>query len=378
MRRPESNRENAAPTTRRALVGGGLAAALAGRLPAQQDAPKLGLIGLGNRAQRHLAAYRELGGVEVAALCDIRAARMRAARNGPAAEAALYVDYRELLADKNVQAVVVAAPNYLHAEMAIAAMRAGKDVLLEKPIGIDYLQAKRVAEAARKYKRIVAVGMQRRYARDYRKIIEAVRGGELGTTRLFALNEYRGDWNPKTSTAKDPQSGKLVPWRHSRSLAGSSLLEFSVHSYGFLYEMIAAPLTKCSASGGAVHWPQRTTEDVISVIAEFGGVRVQHTYCGFAPGASWQLTVAGDKGSLQYDRRKAVVRAAGAPPRELDLSGGGGLSNEAQMYRDFFRGVRSRSQSALNPDFAVEASKLAYAAWMSIDENRFVTDKDFA
>lgn len=379
MQQRGNTREGAAAQTRRALVGGGLAAALTARLPAQEGNAKLGLIGLGNRAQRHLAAYRELGGVEVAALCDVQAERMRAARNGPADGAAMYVDYRELLADKNVQAVAIAAPNYLHAEMAVAAMQAGKDVLLEKPIGIDYPQAKRVAEAARKYKRIVAVGMQRHYAHDYRKIIETVRGGALGATHLFALNEYRGDWNPKTWKTQDPQSGELVPWRHSRSLAGSSLLEFSIHSYGFLYEMIAAPLTKCSATGGAAHWPQRTTEDVISVIAEFGGVRVQHTYCGFAPGAAWQLTIAGGKGSLQYDRRKAVVRAAGSPPRELDLSGGAdGLSNEARLYRDFFRDVRSRAQSVLNPDFAVEASKLAYAAWMSIDENRFVTDKDFA
>ena len=183
--------------------------------------------------------------------------------------------------------------------------------------------------------------MQRHYADDYRKIIELVRGGALGETRLFALNEYRGDWNPRTWAAKDPQSGKLVPWRHLRSLAGSSLLEFSVHSYGFLYEMIAAPLTKCSAVGGAAHWPERTTEDAIAVIAEFGGVRVQHTYCGFARGADWQLTIAGGKGSLQYDRRKAVVRLTGSDPRELDISeGSDGLSNEARLYRDFFRDVR--------------------------------------
>ncbi len=348
-------------------------------MSAQESNTKLGLIGLGNRAQRHLAAYRELGGVEVAALSDIQADRMRAARNGPAANAAMYVDHRELIADKNVQAVVIAVPNYLHAKIAIAAMEAGKDVLMEKPVGLNYREAKRVAEAARKHNRIVAVGMQRHYADDYCKIIELVRGGALGKTHLFSLNEYRGDWNPKTWPLKDPQSGKLVPWRHLRSLAGSSLLEFSVHSYGFLYEMIEASLTKCSAVGGAMRWPERTTEDAIAVIAEFGDVRLQHTYCGFARGADWQLTIAGDKGSLQYDRRKAVVRPAGSAPRELDLAGApDGLSNEARLYRDFFRDVRDRSQSALNPDFAIEATKLAYAAWMSIDENRFITDKDFA
>ena len=90
-----------------------MAAALAARLPAQESNAKLGLIGLGNRAQRHLAAYRELGGVEVAALSDIQADRMRAARNGPAADAAMYVDYRELIADKNVQAVCDRRPQLL-------------------------------------------------------------------------------------------------------------------------------------------------------------------------------------------------------------------------------------------------------------------------
>lgn len=384
MRSAASNPTDTKPLSRRLWVGGGLAAALASRAAAQENTAqgnnaKLGLIGLGNRAQRHLAAYRELGGVEVAALSDIQADRMRAARNGPAAEAEMYVDYREAIADKNVEAVVIAAPNYLHAEMAIAAMEAGKDVLMEKPIGLDYSEAKRVAAAARKHNRIVVVGMQRHYADDYRKIITTVRGGALGKPRLFALNEYRGDWNPKTWRTKDPNSGKLVPWRHLRSLAGSSLLEFSIHSYGFLYEMIAAPLTKCSATGGAVHWPERTTEDAIAVIAEFGDVRLQHTYCGFAPGADWQLTIAGDKGSLQYDRQKAVIRQTGSDPRELDVSqASDGLSNGARLYREFFRAVRDRSQSELNPDFAIEATKLAYAAWMSIDENRFITDKDFA
>ncbi len=373
-----SNQAESVPLTRRTVIGSAIASAFATQLTALERNAKLGLIGLGNRAQRHLAAYREMADVEIAALSDIQAERMRAAQSGPAANAELYVDYRELIADKNVEAVVIAVPNFLHAKIAIEAMEAGKDVLMEKPIGLTYAEAKRVADASKKHGRIVAVGMQRHYAADYRKIIELVRGGDLGTTHLFTLNEYRGDWNPKTWSLEDPKTGKLVPWRHLRSLAGSSLLEFSVHSYGFLYEMIAAPITKCSATGGAMHWPDRTTEDVIAVIAEFGDVRLQHTYCGFAPGAEWQLTIAGDKGSLQYDRRHAVLRVAGSDPQELDLSGpSDAISNEAQVYRDFFRAVRNRSQPALNPDFAIEASKLAYAAWMSIDEDRFITDKDF-
>ena len=364
------------------MMTGGLAtAAIAGAGSAQSiDAPRVGLIGLGNRSRAHRSAFESLGNVEVVALSDVEADRMRAARSGPAAAAELYTDYRELIADKRVQAVVITAPNYLHAEMAIAALKAGKDVLVEKPIGINYQEALRVAEAANESGQILAVGMQRYFNPAYRKIIEAVRSGEIGKPYLFALNEYRGDWNPLTWGWTDPQTGKTTPWRHDRDLAGSSLLEFSVHSYAFLYEMIGQPLSFCAATGGAMHWPERTTEDNISVVAEFGDVRLQHTYSGSAPGAKWQMTVTGSKGSLQYDFSEATIRLFGEDARGL------GLSNierrrgamEEDMYRDFFRAVRDRSQPKLNAEFAIEASKLAYGAWISIDERRIVTAADFA
>ena len=369
--------------SRRALVTGGLTAIATQSSPGQgtslEKPPRLGLIGLGNRSRRHLSAYQELGNVEVVALCDIQGDRMRAARTGPAANAELYTDYRELIADDRVQAVAIATPNYLHAEMAIAALKAGKDVLLEKPIGLNYEEALQVAAAARESGRALAIGMQRHFDATLRRIIETVRSGEIGVPHLLALNEYRGDWNPRTWRWTDPRSGQTTPWRHLRSLAGSSLLEFSVHSYAFLYEMIGQPLTYCAATGGPMHWPERTTEDNIAVIGEFGDVRVQHTFSASAPGARWHLTVVGKEGSLQYDRQSAVVRVNGGEPRELDLGDGSNHpSTEAQMYRDFFLAIQNRAQPVLNAEFAIEVSKLAFAAWISIDERRVVTDEDFA
>lgn len=370
--------------SRRTLLAGGLAAT-GSRRATGQDAgtgqpPRIGVIGLGNRSRRHLGAYEELDDVEVAALSDIQSDRMRAARQGPAANAEMYTDYRELIADSRVQAVAITAPNYLHAEMAIAALRAGKDVLLEKPIGLDYAEAVEVARAARETGRVLAIGMQRYFKVAHRRIIDAVLAGQIGTPYLFSLNEYRGDWNPRTWRWPDPRTGKSIPWRHLRSLAGSSLLEFSVHSYAFLYEMIGRPLTYCAATGGAMHWPERTTEDNISVIAEYGDMRLQHTYSGCAPGAVWHMTITGSKGSLQYDQRTATVRTSGSDPRELDLGPASreGLSMEAEMYQDFFAAIQTGSQPALNAQFAIEATKLAYGAWTSIDERRIVTDRDFA
>ncbi|MBI1355036.1 MAG: hypothetical protein GC160_11875 [Acidobacteria bacterium] len=365
--------------SRRTMLASALGAAAASA-QSPPSSPKLGLIGLGNRPQRHLAGLAELPGVEISALCDIQADRMRAARKGQAANAAMYVDYRELLADSNVQAVTIAAPNYLHAEMAIAAMEAGKDVLMEKPIGLNYAEGQRVLEAARRTGRIVAVGMQRHYASDQRVMREFVQQGGLGTLWQVVLNEFRGDWNPKTWQWTDPESGEKTPWRFRRELAGSSLLEFSVHNYGLMQQMIGgAELQTCAATGGALHWPERTTEDVINVIAEYGnGVRVAHAYNGFSPGAAWNLTLVGDRGSLQWDRRTATVRLEGEKPFDLDLKKyETGESDEAALYRDFFESVRTREPHPLGPEFAIAATKLAWAAWVSIDHARFATSADF-
>lgn len=89
---------------------------------------------------------------------------------------------------------------------------------------------------------------------------------------------------------------------------------------------------------------------------------------------------AARRGSLQFARRNAVRRIAGSDPQPLDLGIGvpEGPSMEVQMYRDFFRAVHERSQPALHLDFVIEAAKLAYAAWTSIDERRIVRNADFA
>ncbi|MEZ5362424.1 MAG: TIM barrel protein [Bryobacterales bacterium] len=349
--------------SRRTLVTGGLAAFSAAQLAAQQSSPSwassasaTALSATSERSKSSPASKSRL-------LCDLMPERMAAAKNGPAANAQTYVDYRELVRDKNVQAVVIVAPNYLHAEMAIAALKAGKDVLMEKPIGLNWAEAKRVAEAAKQSGRILAVGMQRHYANDYAAIREFINGGGIGKLNLATLSEYCGDWNPKTTKV----DGKV--WRYQRKYAGSSLLEFSVHSYGFLYEMIEAPLVECSATGGAVHWPERTTEDIIAVIGKYAnGVRVSHSYCGYAPGVPWRLTLVGSKGTLDYDRKTATVRVEGQEAlRARPQIGQHRFERRGDVPR-LLRGVRTRRPPPLNPDFALEATKLAYAAWMSIDQ----------
>ncbi len=209
-------------------------AAATARLSAQSEsAPGLGFIGLGARSKAHFAAFKDLPGVRVAALCDLQSARIEETNSQLPSKAEAYTDYRELLHDKKVGAVVIATPNYLHYEMAIAALRAGKDVLLEKPMGINYQQAKEIRAEAIRSGRVLAIGIQRLYGSDG-LMIELIRRGEVGNVKVINAGEYRGDWNPRTSVFTDPVTGKSGIWRDMKRAAGSSELEFSVHLYAAL------------------------------------------------------------------------------------------------------------------------------------------------
>ena len=365
------------PSRRQALAAGLAASALP--LAAEKKV-RIGVVGLGGRAHRHVAAVGELSGVEITALCDIQPDRMASVNQGLGGRATSYVDYRELVTDKNVDVVVIVAPNFLHAPVALAALRAGKDVLVEKPIGLNYEQAREVQLEAERRGRIVAVGMQRRYYSGDKAFSAIVHSGCIGKVQFVSQTEFRGDWNPRTWIYTDPATGKKTPWRHLKETTGSTLLEFSVHSYAFIYGLINSPVVKVSATGGAMKYPERTTRDVVAVNADFAnGARLQHSYCGFARGASSEITVVGDNGYLQWDRRQLLGKYGDAERETTDLLlRVPGENAELEMYKDFLESVRTRTPSVLNPAFAIEVSKIAYAADISIDENRIVTDKDFA
>jgi predicted dehydrogenase len=347
----------------------------AGSLPAQaQAAARLGVIGLGARSRAHFAAFKSVPEARVTALCDLDSQQIDRVNRDLPAKASGYTDYRELIADRNVDAVIIVAPNFLHRDMALAALRAGKDVLVEKPLALTCREAKEVADEARRSGRIMAVGMQRRYAQPDARILELVQSGRIGKVELIVYAEHRGDWNPNSWKYTD--SGVKTNWRFLRKTAGSTELEMCVHSCGFIYSLLNSPLARLTASGGAVHFSGRETRDVSAVLAEFqNGARVQHSLCMFARGVRRTCDIIGQKGSIELDGATLTIRGGAKP--EIEEVPDRPEAAEVPMYRDFIASVRSRRPPALSPDAAIEPSKIAYAAEISIAEGRTVTAADF-
>ena len=196
-------------TRRRFLQHSALLAApliLPRRVWSQTTAPSkrltLGCIGMGKQMKGHLGNFINRDDVEVLAVCDVDTTRREHAQKRvdeaytkKAGETykscAAYNDFREVLARKDIDAVVIATPDHWHAYIAIAAVKAGKDVYCEKPLTHNVHEAVELVKAVRKANRVFQVGSQQRSSKEFRIAAELVRNGILG--RVSAVNVSFGD-----------------------------------------------------------------------------------------------------------------------------------------------------------------------------------------
>jgi predicted dehydrogenase len=132
---------------------------------------------------------KEPRNVEIAALCDVNEAKLATAKKW-APEARTFPEFRNVLADKNIDAVIVATMDQWHAQMLILACEAGKDVYLEKPVMYRVAEAKSMIEAVRRNKRIVQIGTQHRSADHIAEAAKMVQGGKIGEVHFVRVWNY--------------------------------------------------------------------------------------------------------------------------------------------------------------------------------------------
>ncbi|APW62766.1 Gfo/Idh/MocA family protein [Paludisphaera borealis] len=169
--------------TGRALGGTGTAAA--------SERIRLGFIGVGNQGTNNLKDFLKLKDAEVVAVCDVDKDRLakaaKLAEQGGRKVAALG-DYRRLLDDKTIDAVVVTTPDHWHALATTDACVAGKDVYCEKPLSLTVSEGRTMVDVARDAKRIVQTGSQQRSDDKFRLACELVRSGRLGKIKQVKIH----------------------------------------------------------------------------------------------------------------------------------------------------------------------------------------------
>ena len=177
---------------RRDFLKTSVVAGLGGAIPFSRvrganDDIRVAVVGIRSQGSNHIKWFGRIPGVRVVAICDadksfLERERKKFAERNERVDT--YVDYRKLLEDKNIDAVITATPNHWHALVTVWACQAGKDVYVEKPVAHNIWEGRRMVEAARKYNCIVQSGTQRRSDTGLQEAIDYVNQGKLGKVKL--------------------------------------------------------------------------------------------------------------------------------------------------------------------------------------------------
>src|SRR5262245_23938122 len=155
---------------------------------------RLGFIGVGNRGDQLLDAFLVHPDAEVVALCDVYEPYLQAAQKKVGGKARLFADFRKLLEQKDVDAVVIATPDHWHALQFVAACRAEKDVYVEKPLSLTIAEGQKMVAVARQTNRVTQVGLHRRSTPFVREAAELIRGGGIGQVTVARCYHLRNEF----------------------------------------------------------------------------------------------------------------------------------------------------------------------------------------
>jgi predicted dehydrogenase len=197
---------------------------------------RLGVVGLRNIGQGHVASAQKLPDAEIVAFADSDPNRLRdaCAKSG---SARTFANAQQLFEDKDVEAVVLAVPNHLHASMAIAALNAGKHVLVEKPMSRNAAEARDMLAARDRSGKVLMVGMNQRFRPEHHALRELIRNGELGDiyygrTRWCMQRPGEGLWTRGDWFLSAEKSG------------GGAVLDMGVHRLDLALHLMGFPRVK--------------------------------------------------------------------------------------------------------------------------------------
>lgn len=310
----------------------------AGEAAPPSETVNVGLIGCGGEGRAVATAHQRLADARIVAVCDVNKKRLEEARQlfekqAGAGSVAAYEDYRRLLDRKDIDAVIVATNDHWHVLPTIHACQAGKDVYVEKPLGVSIGEGQAAVKAAEKYRRIVQIGTQQRSWPHYQKAAEIIQSGQLGEiteVRVWDFDcMYPGFGSPPDSDPPPELNWDFwlgpapkVPYNPNRynhfywffDYGGGWQVDWAVHHYQVVHWFLQTkgPIS-AAAMGGFYCFENTNTEwpDSFVGICEYAptpvakkGFVLQYTFSGAArrQARSHAKCFYGTKGSMLIDR----------------------------------------------------------------------------
>lgn len=311
-----------------------LAAMQPKRKIAANDKINFGLIGAKGMGWSNMRSHLKMEEVDCIAICDVdqsvldeRAKNVEEARGR---KPRLYKDYRKLLENQDIDAVIIGTPDHWHCKMMVDAVAAGKHVYVEKPLANSIEECNIMLGAARKYNKLVQVGQWQRSGTHYEQAIDFVQSGKLGNIRLVKTWAYQGWMNPvKVVPDGTPPEGvdydmwlgpaPKRPFNKNRfhfnfrwfwDYAGGLMTDWGVHEIDIaLYAMKALAPKSVMASGGKLAYPDDASEtpDTLQAVFEYDNFNMLWEHATGIDGGNYGKTEGiafiGNNGTLVLNRQ---------------------------------------------------------------------------
>lgn len=267
-----------------------------------QNNINVGVIGTGSRGTGLTSIINTIDGLNVTATCDNLSFRLKTGISKAATKPAGYSDYRELLQNKDVDAVIIATPFNTHAKIALDALDAGKHIYCEKTLAKGYSDILSVVAKAQRSKTIFQTGHQYHSSRLYRHVVDLINQGQVGEISAFDCQWNRnGDWR---RPVPEPKFERAVNWRMYREFSGGLTAELCSHQIDFVNWVLKSTPDQVVGVGGIDYWKDgRETYDNVHLIYSYpNGVKAKFTSLTSNAKDGYQIKVIGDKGTITIDR----------------------------------------------------------------------------
>jgi len=292
------------------------------RILGANDRIRIAGIGTGGRCQYLLGVLNKAGGNQIVAICDVYEPRRLEAREKVAPDAREFTDYRKLLEQADIDAVVIGAPDHWHVPMTIAAVRAGKDVYVEKPVTHSIEEGPPLLQAVTESKRVVQTGMQQRSWPHFQQAREIVANGGLGQVTFIRTYWYQNyllgrdtrapidssklDWKMFLGSAPDQpfDAERYREWRWFWDFGGGSLTDLFLHWVDVAHWFMASDTpSDAQAMGGHYVIPEWQWPDTVNAAFHYPGnfmVNFDCSMMGYLEGGG--LIFHGTKALLRIHR----------------------------------------------------------------------------
>jgi predicted dehydrogenase len=271
---------------------------------------RLGIIGAGSRGQELMRTFLRVPGVRFAGLCDIYEPRFAEGREITREQTPIYRDHRELLAAKDLDAVIVATPLALHGQHVIAALESGRHVYGEKSMAFTVEECNGIVETVKRTGKYYQVGLQYHYATWYRDTLRRIHDGKLGKiTQICAFWHRNNNWRRPVPDPQDKKLERLINWRMYKESSLGLLAELGSHHICFANEVFGGGPESVVGSGGIDYWKDgRETYDNVQVTYRYpGGQSLTFSAITTNSLEGAQMRVYGTEGSAVITEADAVL-----------------------------------------------------------------------